>query len=330
MMKEKLKKAVSEDKISPRMEMNFLSLYEQYKEAFKLANIPFEPQEKIFEIYLDKVLETIQNPYSFLPYHEKVRAPFDYYKFGIDFVRRLVEEDKSKVIHFENVEKMVEQVKKNENVVLFANHQTEADPQLISIALEKTFPDFAENMIFVAGDRVLTDPLAVCFSMGRNLLCIYSKRHIDNPPEKKLMKQEHNRKTMKLLKDLLAMGGKVIYVAPSGGRDRANEEGTVEIAPFDPQSIEMFKLMASESKRTTHFYPLALDTYNILPPPKTIGGEVGEMRLANRGPIFFDFCNELDMQNFPGNDMKDRHERRAAFAQYIWSIVKNAYDDFKK
>ena len=45
-------------------------------------------------------------------------------------------------------------------------------------------------MIFVAGERVITDPLAIPFSMGSNLLCIYSKRYIDHPPEKKIEKAD--------------------------------------------------------------------------------------------------------------------------------------------
>ena len=48
----------------------------------------------------------------------------------------------------------------------------------------------------VAGDRVTTDVVAVPFSKARNLLCIYSKRHIDNPPEEKPKKMRHNAKTM--------------------------------------------------------------------------------------------------------------------------------------
>ena len=51
-------------------------------------------------------------------------------------------------------------------------------------------------MIMVAGDRVTTDVVAVPFSKARNLLCIYSKRHIDNPPEEKPKKMRHNAKTM--------------------------------------------------------------------------------------------------------------------------------------
>ena len=77
------------------------------------------------------------------------------------------------------------QVKDGDNVVLFANHQSEADPQIFSVLLDPKYPGFAEQTIFVAGDRVTTDLLAGPFSMGRNLLCIFSKKHIENPPELK-------------------------------------------------------------------------------------------------------------------------------------------------
>ena len=43
-----------------------------------------------------------------------------------------------------------------------------------------------------SGDRVTTDLLAMPFSMGRNLLCIFSKKHVDNPPELKSTKQRRD------------------------------------------------------------------------------------------------------------------------------------------
>lgn len=48
--------------------------------------------------------------------------------------------------------------------------QTEADPQVISLLMEREgYGDVAEKLINVAGHRVTTDPLAIPFSMGRNL-----------------------------------------------------------------------------------------------------------------------------------------------------------------
>lgn len=84
-------------------------------------------------------------------------------------------------------------------MILISNHQTEADPAVIALLLESTNTFIAENLvtkicfnynydydvyiyisvlltlslvysvmqIFVAGDRVITDPLCKPFSMGR-------------------------------------------------------------------------------------------------------------------------------------------------------------------
>ncbi len=147
-------------------------------------------------------------------------------------MRPLVDEKLSTIRGEKNLSEVQSHLKKGHNVVFLANHQIEADPQAISILLDGRFPNIAPEMIFVAGERVITDPLAVPFSMGRSLLCIYSKRYIDNPPEKKAAKQVHNKRTMELMSHLLKEGGKCIYVAPSGGRDRPNEEGKIEAGCF--------------------------------------------------------------------------------------------------
>jgi glycerol-3-phosphate O-acyltransferase len=228
----------------------------------------------------------------------------------------------------QNLVEIADLLDRGENVIFLANHQTEADPQAISILLESTYPKMGEEMIFVAGERVVTDPLAVPASMGRNLLCIYSKRYIDHPPELKMQKQMHNKRTMERMSQLLSEGGKSIYVAPSGGRDRPNAEGIVQVAPFDPQSIEMFYLMARKAGHPTHFYPLTLKTYELLPPPQTIQIELGEARTAKRAPIHIAFAPRIDMEHFPGSDLEDKYERRAARAEHICNLVKQDYAKF--
>ena len=70
-------------------------------------------------------------------------------------------QEKSKVLHLNRVTHIAEQLAKGDNVILLANHQTELDPQAISLLLEKTHPRIAEEMIFVAGHRVVSDPLAI-------------------------------------------------------------------------------------------------------------------------------------------------------------------------
>lgn len=279
--------------------------------------------------YLDLVVEQIACPSSFDLFHKRVTEPFNFYRFGLDIIKPLVLSPSSKVFGLPHIQLMTQQLARKENVILFANHQTETDPQIINLLLEETYPKFAEEMIFLAGQRVTTDPLAVPFSLGCNLLSVYSKRYIEHPPEERHQKLLHNQRTMKQMQQLLLEGGKCIYVAPSGGRDRKNPDtNQIEIAPFDPQSIEMIYLIAQQTNHPTHFYPLSLATYEILPPPQSIEKKLGEKRPTSCCPAFLYFGEEIVMENFPGMDDKDKKINRQKRADFIWGIVKKQYEQF--
>lgn len=280
--------------------------------------------------FLDLVIQQSKHPYTFEPFHQRITEPFDFYRFGIEFIRPLIRMDQSSVRHLENVDNIAKQLANGDNVILFANHQTEPDPQAISLLLEKTHPKLAEEMIFVAGDRVISDPLAVPFSMGRNLLCIYSKKHLEYPLERKEEKLLHNQRTMKRMAQLLSEGSKCIYVAPSGGRDRPNADGKVEVALFDPQSIEMFFLMAKRSGRTTHYYPLALSTYNLLPPPDSVEKQLGEARYPQATPIHLSFAPEVDIGTEVDNKGDcTKQELKKKRAKYFWERVNKEYQELE-
>jgi glycerol-3-phosphate O-acyltransferase len=318
-------KELEHSSISEKYKHLLMNFYESYRETLNTHHLSIEPYIPLFCTFLTLVKEQLSNPFAFQPYHEQIRAPFDYYSFGIDFLRPLVDPETSSVEGLSHLEKISSFLKRGDNVILFANHQSEADPLAISLLLEKAHPEIVAKMVFVAGARVIADPLAIPFSMGINLLCIYSKRYIDHPPEQKLKKQLHNKRTMELMCELLAEGSKCIYVAPSGGRDRANAQGIVEVAPFDSQSIEMFHLMVQKAKHPTHFFPLALATYDLLPPPETVQHELGEARVAKRGAIHLAFGEEIDMKHFPGSHIKDKHQLRQVRADYIYHLVKRDY-----
>ena len=85
----------------------------------------------------------------------------------------------------------------------------------------------------------------------------------------------------------------MIWVAPSGGRDRADESGKYSVAPFDAKSVEMFRVMSGKSTKPTHFYPLSMFTYPICPPPVAVGGEVGETRTVKFAPAALHFGEEV-------------------------------------
>lgn len=259
-----LQQLVSEGKIPKELSPVINNFFLSYEEAVKENGFPIAKVAPFLIQFCNLIAEQIASPYPFEVFHQRILSPTNYYRFGIDILRPLVDFPRCKVQGLDHVEQMEKTLGKGENVILLANHQTEPDPQAISLLLEKSHPRFAEEMIFVAGHRVTTDPLAVPFSKGRNLLCIYSKRHMESPPEEKQQKLQHNQRTLKKMAQLLDEGGKCIYVAPSGGRDRKDADGIVRVAPFDPQSIEMFRLIAANAAKPTHFHPLALFTYNLL------------------------------------------------------------------
>jgi len=301
------------------------AFYESYEQAVTQNGLNIADSQETLSTFLDLVISQLKEPFAFEPFHKKIREPKDLYRFGIEFIRPLVQLDQSRVTGLEIVDKVEAGIRKGENAILFANHQIEPDPQAISLLLEQTHPHLVDQMIFVAGHRVTTDPLAVPFSMGCNLLCIYSKNYIDHPPEKKEKKVAHNQKTMKTMRDLLAEGGRCIYVAPSGGRDRPNASGVVEVAPFDHQSIEMFQFIARQSKTPTRFYPLALNTYHLLPPPDQINKGLGEARLPKSTPIQLAFGDEILFEQLPIPADLDKKNQRIERSRLIHSLVDQLY-----
>jgi glycerol-3-phosphate O-acyltransferase len=300
-----------------------IQFYEHYMKALKKDNLDTAICLDLFKTLLMLIEKQIKSPHIFHHFHEKTTSPFNYYQFGLNFLRPLIDFKNSYFLGKEHISTMLFYLKNNENVILFANHQTESDPQAINLLLENDYSNLAENIIFVAGQRVLSDPLAVPFSLGCNLLCIYSKKHMHSDTvEEKHKQQLHNQKTMQRMRELLSIGGKIIYVAPSGGRDRMNEHGMVEVAPFDPQSIEMFSIMARKAQRPTHFFPLSLATYHLLPPPKKTEKEMGEERTTQRSYIRLAFGPEIDLKLFAS--ITDKDKKRQAQADYIYKeVVKN-------
>lgn len=296
-----------------------------YIKGIQQAHGDLQKADGILKKHLGYVVEQCANPYPFPSYHPAERSPIDYHQFGIDFMEPLVIKEQSEVKNLFRVDEIREHMARGDNVILFANHQIEPDPQALVIMLKDSHPEVAEKMIFVAGHRVTTDPFGIPFSLGCNLLCIYSKKHIENPPEQKEEKLLYNQRTMNAMKELLSQGGQCIYVAPSGGRDRPNEHGELLPADFDPRSIEMFRLMAKQAKRPTHFYPLALSTHGLMPPPARSFDKLAEPRTSNLAPIRICFGEELMLDSMPGMEGLDKHQCRDVRAKAIWDIIYRDY-----
>src|SRR5262245_19407213 len=110
----KLLEAKNTNRISESVYNSFLQLYQTYAQAVMSAGLDVQKCENIFDVYLKLVKEQSANPYPFEPFHTRITSPFNYYEFGLDFMRPLFDKEKSKVFHLENVEKMKRQLNANE------------------------------------------------------------------------------------------------------------------------------------------------------------------------------------------------------------------------
>ncbi|PXF47528.1 Glycerol-3-phosphate acyltransferase, chloroplastic [Gracilariopsis chorda] len=291
---------------------------------------PNEYTEAMFSTLLELCRQAIETPIDFSSYHQRIREPFDHYKFGFDFSSVLLNRSESSVIGIENVAEAENYVKQGHNVIFLSNHQSEGDPYAIDVMLDwiaGCSREFCEDIVFMAGDRVRNDPMVSPFSAGRNLLTVYSKKHMNDQPELREHKLMHNRRTISETQKLFKEGGQALWFAPSGGRDRRSEEmGSVQISSFDEGAVDMMKFTAMKSGKPFHFYPMALWTYDMLPPPTNVGGaKVGEERVAKYTPMHMYIGKEIDWSSAVPPDVTDKIGRRRAQCKYIEDIVIEGY-----
>jgi len=300
----------------PHFRDGFLQLYNGYRAERAARDLPLEPVEEHFANYLNHIERHLRAAHPIEPIHRRIE---ELWRLGLTHVDLMLDRTTSKAHGLEHARRIWEQTERGDNVILFSNHQTELDCHLVSQLIGDELGPLVEKMIWVAGDRVVTDPVAVPVSLGLNLICIYSKNYIDHPPEKKQEKLHHNRQTMRQTRTLLSQGGQCIVLFPSGGRDRPASDGTLSVAPFDPSAIEMFRLLAERSGQTTHFYPLSLATYPFLPPPNEVRKDLGETRICRYVGVQIAFGEEIDFSPYP------RRERSEEAAGAVWRTVQERY-----
>jgi glycerol-3-phosphate O-acyltransferase len=307
-----------------------LEFFKGYETICSKLSLDVSSVAKNLTLYVDLIKKEVQNPTTFGIYHERETSPIDFYKFAITLFSPLIDQKKSTIHGEENIEKILSIMEKGENVILFANHQIEGDPTILAILLEKKYPDLIKNMISIAGARVTTDPITVPFTLGQNVICVYSKKYFDIHSDKKKQMQQHNSSAMVTLKHILDLGGKCIYIAPSGGRDRKDADGNLYPAAFDPKSIELMRLVGSKSKGKTHYFPLALYTYPVMPPPEKIKKEIGEQRKMCHSAVHINFGEEIAMFSPSKEDKEDKDTFRETQSKNIHAIVTKLYEKITK
>lgn len=325
-----------ESKLLPTSTVNTLvEWYTSYRQAvINNQSFPADPAaftEIMFSTLQELSFRAVHYPIQFEAYHHSLREPFDYYKFGFDFASILLNAKESTVQGQDNLRRAIDFVNRGENVIFMSNHQSEGDPYAIDLLFDWVAHcdrSFCETLVFMAGDRVRDDPVVAPFSAGRNLLTVYSKKHINDVPELRESKTLHNRRAISEAQNLFREGGTALWFAPSGGRDRRNaQSGRVEISSFDDGAVDMMKLTALKSGAKCHFFPMALWTYDMLPPPTNVGGaDVGEKRVANHIPMHMHIGEEIDFGKAAPPEITNKLDRRKAQAKYIEDAVKSGYE----
>ena len=121
-------------------------------------------------------------------------------------------------------------------------------------------------------------------------------------------------------------GGTLLWIAPSGGRDRIDEEsGKYEPGVFDPSAVQLIKRLLEKAEKSNrgHVYPMAMASAEIMPPPRGVQKDLGEERVLNHHGVGISLGDEILEADIPGlgdsedaDDAKLKNEReRHAFLQ---------------
>ncbi|XP_030946620.1 glycerol-3-phosphate acyltransferase, chloroplastic isoform X2 [Quercus lobata] len=306
-------------------------LYHNYKNAVFQSGNPRADEIVLsnMAIAFDRMFYDVEDPFVFEPFHEALREPFDYYVFGQNYIRPLVDYRNSYVGNISLFYEMEEKLQQGHNIVLMSNHQTEADPAIIALLLEATNPRIAENMTYVAGDRVLIDPLCKPFSIGRNLICVYSKKHLTDIPELVEMKRKANTRSLKEMALRLRGGSQLIWIAPSGGRDRPypHTEDWYP-APFDTSSVDNMRRLVEHSGTPGHIYPMALLCHNIMPPPLQVEKEIGEKRVISFHGVGLSVSPGISFSDI-ATACENPEEAKDLYTQAVYNVVMEQYNVLK-
>lgn len=324
---------VSNGRIPKQLIPLWTDFFNNYKIALLSADLPTHDMKLVSQVQAsiaDTVINQFADPYKFPSRHEAITEPYDYFEFGQTYVGSLIDFTKSYLGHRERFDEIEKQLEAGENVIILANHQSEADPGIWAHMLIKTHPRLAKSVFYVAGDRVVSDPLCVPFSMGRNLFCVHSKRHMEDDPATKSEKMAMNRKTLGAMGEALGAGGSLLWIAPAGGRDRPGDDGVYVPAQFDPTAVELMRALAAKAAkkagRTTHLYPFAMYSAPLMPPPKTVDKALGERRMVNFTGVGISVGEELDVEALSAGT-SSREEITAAVTKATYAAVCTLYTE---
>jgi glycerol-3-phosphate O-acyltransferase len=317
---------LSEPHLSEPFRSNLLEFIDCFRQISGSKGLPDDFIESSIQELTQYILEQIESPYPFQSMHIPQQDDTRMYEIGLKIAAPLIH-GTPEIVNLDNLFEVKSLLDRGGNVIFAANHQTELEPQILSLACDPYVKDLFKNTFFVAGERVTTDPMAAPFSRGRKLFCIYAKRYVSEDKNIEMERRMHNLKTIKQMKELLNKGGACIYVALGGGRDRPDLQGQVQLTPFDPSSVGLFTLLSQTALKPTHIFPLAVSSFNILPPPISIQKELGERRWTRGGSLKIAIGKRFDYSPFL--KIGDKDEMHSALTNGLFSELTALYQPFE-
>ena len=131
-VKEKLEKAQEKYDVPEKYLAIMGGFFTSYMTEVYRSGNDVDYYEKTLTALFKKVLERAKDPHKFEPFHRAMREPFDYYALGNEFAKPIINRQTSALVGLEKIDQMRAQMAAGDNVVLLANHQSEADPQVRS------------------------------------------------------------------------------------------------------------------------------------------------------------------------------------------------------
>ncbi|GFZ08685.1 hypothetical protein Acr_20g0004930 [Actinidia rufa] len=88
-----IKKEAESGRLPSNVAQGMEELYQNYRNAVFQSGNPNADETFLSNmiVALDRIFKEVEDPFVFLPYHKAIREPFDYYMFGQNYIRPLID-----------------------------------------------------------------------------------------------------------------------------------------------------------------------------------------------------------------------------------------------
>ncbi|XAR54770.1 Glycerol-3-phosphate 1-O-acyltransferase [Bertholletia excelsa] len=128
---------------------------------------------------------------------------------------------------------------------------------------------------------------------------------------------------------MILSGSQIIWIAPSGGRERPDPLTKEWLpAPFDASSVDNIRRLTEHADVPSHLYPFAILCYDILPPPPQIGKEIGERRVISFNGAGLSVACKITFHEIAAAS-RGPEEAKLAYTKALYESVVEQYNVLK-